>query len=416
MKNEGERFVGRTKPAGKQWLLSAALAVAAFAATLGVLEVGFRLAGYEAIYEVYSKPSIFWRHDSLLGWSHQPDSSGTYVGPRPWPIEFRTPVRINSEGLRGPEITALPPDGVRILFLGDSVVAAFEVAYESTFVALVGQRLQRHFALPIQVLNGGVRGYGTDQSYLYYRERGRLLRPDLVVLVHSLNDLTNNMTLHRMRRPFGKPAFALTKTGLSLRGSPVPRYPLCSAWIFDEKYQPRRIDSFATRAVCWTQTNLSDHSALFTFLGLRIRRRPELLRRLYDLGTPSGRASLGRTAASARASVIPLAVGGPEPKVSREAAYELTAAIIRELSREVRASGADFALIIRGSEFDQLEPEAMRRAGIQPIEVLITTAADEGTIRFENDSHYNSRGHYLAAQALAPAMAERIETVLARRR
>jgi hypothetical protein len=73
------------------------------ALTLLLFEVGFRIAGYEAIYEIYSKPWIFWKHDELLSWSHEPGASGYYVGPRPWPIEFRAFVSINSIGLRGPD-------------------------------------------------------------------------------------------------------------------------------------------------------------------------------------------------------------------------------------------------------------------------------------------------------------------------
>src|SRR5258708_1813078 len=99
----------------------------ATAVCLAVLEVAFRIAGYKAIYQFYSKPDIFWRHDPLLGWSMEPHSEGEYVGPRPFPVEFHARVRINSIGLRGPEIAEVPPGGFRVLVLGDSVVAAFEV-------------------------------------------------------------------------------------------------------------------------------------------------------------------------------------------------------------------------------------------------------------------------------------------------
>src|SRR6185503_13206306 len=92
----------------KPWLVRAAATAALFAASvaivLAVFEVGLRLTGHVAIYEMYSKPSLFWRYDQLLGWSHEPGASGEFVGPRPWPVEFRGKVEINSLGLRGPEI------------------------------------------------------------------------------------------------------------------------------------------------------------------------------------------------------------------------------------------------------------------------------------------------------------------------
>ena len=85
------------------------------------------MLGYAAIYEVYSKPEILWQHDELLGWSHVPNSKEEYVGPRPWPIEFRSPVTINSAGMRGPELAPISSNDYRILNLGDSMVAGFEV-------------------------------------------------------------------------------------------------------------------------------------------------------------------------------------------------------------------------------------------------------------------------------------------------
>ncbi len=112
-----------------------------FALCLIVSEIAVRLIGYEPIYSVYSQPSVFWRLDPLLGWSHQPQSGGKYVGPKPWPIEFNSTIEINSDGLRGPEVAPRPPDGLRVLFLGDSMLAAFEVEYEETFTARIEKEL-----------------------------------------------------------------------------------------------------------------------------------------------------------------------------------------------------------------------------------------------------------------------------------
>jgi hypothetical protein len=35
--------------------------------TLAVAEVGIRMAGFQPVFDVYSKPSLFWIHDRLLG-------------------------------------------------------------------------------------------------------------------------------------------------------------------------------------------------------------------------------------------------------------------------------------------------------------------------------------------------------------
>ena len=89
----------------REVLAGLALAVFATLFALGLAEVVVRALGYEPIYSVYSHPDVFWRSDDLLGWSHEPGSEGIYVGPRPWPVEFEAPVRINSLGLRGPNST-----------------------------------------------------------------------------------------------------------------------------------------------------------------------------------------------------------------------------------------------------------------------------------------------------------------------
>ncbi len=388
-----------------------ALAGASSALCLGALEVGFRLAGYQPIHAVYSEPSILWRHDPALGWSHEPGASELYVGPVPFPIEYRTPVRINSLGLRGPEPLPLSPDGYRILLLGDSLVAGFEVAFEHTFGWLLQQQLERELGFPVQVVNAGVRGYGTDQVYLYYLERGAALGAELVVYLQSLNDATDNVTLHRMRRPFGKAAFALLGGGgLELRGHPIPRYPLCSAVVLDASFEPVRIDGARARALCWIQTRLSDHSAFFTWVALVLQQRPDLIRRLQGLGSGD---LAGHPAAGALAGV-----GAPIPALIRAAAelgadpalaprYALTSALVLELARAVRREGARFVWVVERTQWEQMDGAALERQGVAPhfLEVGGGRWNPSRAIRFRNDDHLNEAGHQLMARSLAELLA-----------
>lgn len=402
-----------------RWIARLLLLGLSVAAMGVVFELGLRAAGYEAIYAVYSKPSILWRKDPLLGWSHQPDSSGLYVGPRPWPIEFETPVRINTLGLRGSEVLALPPGGRRVLFLGDSLVAGFEVHEQETFVQRSGELLQEALGIPVQTINGGVRGYGTDQSLLYFRSRGHTLQPDLVVFIHSLNDPRNNMTLHRQRRPFGKPAFALG-TGartdeLELVGSPVPDYPLCAQVGLDENFRVTREDGAVSRSLCGFETRLADHSALFTFVTLRLRQNPQLLHWLRSFGVQEAYgAAFPRPAAAARLAASLLGVGtahAAPPWEGMKPRYALTSRLLRELAREVRASGAKLMILIRRSDLEQMDPAAIYAEGARFRQLVITDEMTRGRpIRFENDAHFNVLGHELAARLIAPELAEILGT------
>jgi lysophospholipase L1-like esterase len=399
--------LGAARARARRILVRVTAVALATVVCLVVLEVGLRLAGYQPLFDTYSKPELFWRYDPVLGWAHQPDQSGTYVGPKPFPIEFRAKVRLNSLGLRGPELTDVPPGGFRVLFLGDSIVAGFEVDDDKTFAALLGSKLTAELGAPVQTANAGVRGYGTDQEYLYYRDAGRRLRPDLVVLQATYNDLEDNTTLHRARRPFGKAAFSLQEGGdLKLVSSPVPEYPFCSGVVLNEAFEPVRIDTARSRAMCWFQTSLADHSALFTFAVMRIQQNPVLVHKLFDLGTPEGQGA---------------GVAGAVPGHAQTAATRLTTALIREMGRAVLADGARFLVAIRRLEWSRLDVPALERDGIATFD--LSTVEEEGsvdagdgtrydpTLHFKADSHYNERGHARVAELIAPVLARELRQV-----
>ena len=370
----------------------------------GAAELGLRIAGYVPLYDVYSKPELFWQHDERLGWSLEPGAHGRYVGPRPFPIEFDTEIAINSLGLRGPELPRRAEGELRVLFLGDSVVAGFEVEQQQTFVALLEAELQRRMERPLHVINAGVRGYGTDQSLLWYRERGRSLAPDLVVLVFSANDFDDNLTLHRARRPFGKGGFALRPNGaLELVGVPVPRYPLCSAWALGPGYEPLRTDGPLSRAGCFLQTRLADRSALFTFVATALGRLPGVVALLNGAagGEGGAEASLLPWPASGRTTAgAPGAASGPEARAEREA--QLTSALLQALARDVRGSGARFLLLVTPRHWERLDVRALAADRIEPHYVLLPGTLQPSQIRFRNDSHFNALGHRVYAEGLAP--------------
>ncbi|HZQ78757.1 MAG TPA: SGNH/GDSL hydrolase family protein [Acidimicrobiia bacterium] len=412
------------------WGMKLGLLAGSTLAFLLLLEVVFRLAGYQPIYSVYSKPELFWRHDARLGWTLQPGAHGTYVGPRPFPVEFRGQVRINSLGFRGPEVTPVAPGGRRVLLLGDSQAAGFEVNEDQTYAALTAGKLTATLGVPVQVENGGIRGYGTDQSLLWYEEHLRSLHPDLVVFHATGNDPEDDTTLHRMRRPFGKAAFALDADG-TVRpiGLPIRNYPLCSAYRVDASFRVVRIDGRKARAFCWMQTRLADHSAFLTFLSTRIERNPALVKRLYGLGTPDEQARPITPASPTPAppAAGPPAAGSPPPPLpatpaasspatpatpatpvvnpALDYAHRLTTTLILKMAGDVRRDGARFVLLIDSADLAPLDGAALRAAGIEILPADAPLGADQTLYRFPNDGHLNAAGHRRMAEFLAPRLA-----------
>lgn len=118
--------------------------------------------------------------------------------------EYRSRVQTNRLGLRGGEVATSRTPGVgRILVAGDSFVEARQVSEMETVpsvlaAALNGNEADRQagkLSMPFcEVVNAGVAGWGTGEVYVYLRDEGLQLRPDLVVLVFYLgNDVTNNL-------------------------------------------------------------------------------------------------------------------------------------------------------------------------------------------------------------------------------
>jgi lysophospholipase L1-like esterase len=156
------------------------LAVAAFLAGLLLCELVLRILGFSE--EVY-----VWT-DPIKGVAHIPGATSLrqYAGHR-W-------VEINSDGIRGPEVSVKHPAGAfRIALLGDSFIEAFEVPLEQTVGEVLARRLSALRGIPVEVLNFGVGGYGTAQELLTLQHDVWKYSPDLILLaVTSGNDISDN--------------------------------------------------------------------------------------------------------------------------------------------------------------------------------------------------------------------------------
>jgi hypothetical protein len=161
-------------------------------AGIGLVEIALRLLDY-------SRPP-FYRFDAQTGTSHRPGVEGWYER------EDLIRIRINSNGLRGPEIPVAKPPGVfRIAILGDSFAEGFQVTYEARFSKVMEDAIASSCPPPgrrVEVLNFGVSGYGQARELLMLRHYAKAYAPDLVlVLFHGGNDFRNN-SKEMERAPF----------------------------------------------------------------------------------------------------------------------------------------------------------------------------------------------------------------------
>lgn len=134
---------------------------------------------------------LFHRADATFGSVLIPGASGWQAN------EGRAYVSINGDGLRDVEHDqAKPPDTVRIAVLGDSYAEAMQVPVQEAFWWVLGKRLGDCEALAgkaIEMINFGVNGYGTAQEYLVLQKRVWAYHPDAVLLAFTTgNDVADN--------------------------------------------------------------------------------------------------------------------------------------------------------------------------------------------------------------------------------
>ena len=200
-------------------------------------ELALRLAGLG--YPPFSAP------DPVRGWALRPHTSGRYDR------EGDALIRINGAGMRDRERSERKPSGVfRIAVLGDSFVEAREVPYEASFCALLETELLRPNGEAVEVLNFGVRGYGTAQQLLTLRETVARFSPDLVILAFFTgNDPADNArALDASSTSFARPYFALVGERLVLDDSFRRSWPFLSSRVVSSLVVVSRTAQLGVRA------------------------------------------------------------------------------------------------------------------------------------------------------------------------
>ena len=172
--------------------------------------VGFVLDATITQYE----PSLFQRHPVQIN-VLAPNASA-----RLDTIEYSTSIRINSIGLRGPELQS-SQETIAVLTVGDSFTLGLQVEEEQTWQASLSRSLTQAMRRPVELLNAGVDGYGTRQATAQLRRLANQTGARHAVLAFYLgNDFRDNAILEQRRSLMRSRPSVGTQDESASRGSP----------------------------------------------------------------------------------------------------------------------------------------------------------------------------------------------------
>ncbi|MFN0151583.1 MAG: SGNH/GDSL hydrolase family protein [bacterium] len=355
----------------RDFLLRAGAVAIALGAGLLVAEIAVRAWNPVEIHQVRGLNASFAQHDELLGWRLEPNASARFVRE-----DFDVLVSNNSHGFRDREYAVEKPRTTRrIVILGDSMTWGLGVENDSCYSEVLERALAAAPATsagaPVEVLNFGAAGYGTDQEYLLLRDTAIRFAPDVVVIAYNANDVLNNSASaqHGYHKPFFKPAGG----AIALAGVPVPPR---DGW--DTPWKMTPVGRF-----------LMKRSALYAFVRVR----------LDFLFIRFGEESLFAKA------------GGYKLELSGRDAEITTRALFDSLYATSRANGAEPLLLITVpprfmKKTDPFQASLLAHARSRSVRVLdlapsFEAALDEGPLFWPNEGHWTPLGHRVAGGELA---------------
>jgi hypothetical protein len=242
--------------------------------------------------------------------------------------EFEVEVELNGLGFRAEDVAPEPAgDTQRVLLFGDSYTASWEVARDDMWSAWLSRSLNSGNQA-FEVVNLGMPGFGTTREYLLYQAYGRVLHPNVVILVMYLeNDIVDNGI--GLWKPPGQLVGTRPYFLLDERGNLV-EHP----WHYVDKTRPYLYEDFPQNIIGW----MNVHSVTYRVLNGRL-----------------GESTSKLEADDEDANIDPLK---PEriPHTLRilftdldhglDTAWEITEALIAALRDAVEADGAEFVVVL----------------------------------------------------------------------
>jgi hypothetical protein len=304
-------------------------------------------------------------------------------------IDDPVPFTVNADGWNSlhPRYDHTPNGKLRIAVVGDSYVAAFEVAPRTSLAGQLETLLGQDQA---EVYAFGIRGAPLSEYLQIARYVVEAYKPDAVVIVIVHNDFDESYRLAPGRYT---PAFL----HLAFDGENVKEIPPLP-------YQEAALET-------WVRTR----SRTFRFLFYRLGLGSQQLRTLYSAAT-------GRPQ-QFEANVDVQGLAEEEPKMRRVASY-----VFDQFARLERSSGTRFVLVMdapreaiyegrdprdtKAYRMNRIAADASADAGLTFVDLTGEFEQDyQGQhMRFEFpfDGHWNARAHALAARQACGALRKRL--------
>jgi len=307
--------------------------------------------------------------------------------------EYSNWIRINERGLRGPPVGPKPEGTLRLLAVGDSFTMSVQVDEADLFQTRLAGVLSEKLGRPVEILNGGVDGYGTLQALGRVEHLAEALALDGAIYLFFMgNDIQDNVTYNHLARGrrsvIPRPLDYRPANQPTMQGAPDrPEIPAWQRWLATHSHAYAHVDVYL-------KSQNPDERALQRF-------RMEL--ELFLTGSPGLRQHMTETE-----EAIDLAAERCEAREMRCFMAIAPAAFMidqRRAAPTFELVGLDAARIdLDGPREAVLDvaSEAMPTLDLSP---ALSAAAEEGSVYYRYDGHWNVRGHEVVAEAMADWMA-----------
>lgn len=117
-------------------------------------------------------------------------------------------LRINSYGMRGPQLGPKEPGEFRVLNIGDSITFGDYLDEALTIPSLLQEKIGPQ-TTKVVILNAGLPGANTADEYYHYLELQEVVKPDLILVGMYLNDAQESGKFYAktLRFPFSQSRF-----------------------------------------------------------------------------------------------------------------------------------------------------------------------------------------------------------------